>query len=310
MHSINRFHDKVNIALAYEFKLSAFYEQVDSYVNALLADFSGCESISVYFEQRSKHTLSIVQDLIPLLVCEAVGCPMDKRVVSLAVYWALNLAASHLLDQGQDQGHFLKVNEAVAALGLANVALAQLETDENTFRDILSAVGQISILGAVAQNDELRNGRVWSEVGYFRNVAGKAASIIATGMWMGGRFAASDVNTLNILREFGTALGMANQISDDCKDLEEDLSQGTYTLPVIKGLALHTHPQHSLLVQLTAQPSLTDRDVRLIADILRRMGTIDACQRIVKAYQVQAAAVFKVIPELEPYFAAYVVPTV
>ncbi len=38
------------------------------------------------------------------------------------------------------------------------------------------------------------------------------------------------------------------------------------------------------------------------------MGATDACNRVVRAFQVQAAAIFKVIPGLETYFANYVVP--
>ncbi len=98
--------------------------------------------------------------------------------------------------------------------------------------------------------------RIWSEAEYFRNVAGKAAAIISTGVWMGGRLATTDAKTLDLLKEFGLALGMANQISDDSLDLTDDLAQGTYTLPVIKGLAMTEHPDHPILKQLTSQSSL------------------------------------------------------
>lgn len=288
--------------------LDVLYKKLIGFVDALLSDFPGSESVLIYFSYRLQHKPSIGQDLMPLLVYEAIGGRKDATVMPLAASWALNLAASHFLDEAQDNGRFEKVNDAIMAIGLANVALAQLDTDEDTLRDILDAVGRITSLGAVAQNDELRNGRIWTEAEYFRNVAGKAAAIIATGAWMGGRLATDKAEKLNLLREFGLVLGMANQISDDCLDLAEDLAQGTYTLPVIKGLALKAHPDHATLTQLITQPTLMERDIQAIMDILTKMGTIDACKRIVRAYQVQAAAVFKIIPGLKAYFANYVVP--
>jgi Polyprenyl synthetase len=308
MYSTGDSQNLVDPASARELSLSTIYKELCSFVDALLSNFPGSESVSVYFAKRSRHKPSIRQDLMPLLVYKAVGGQVDISTMPLAASWALNLAASHFLDDAQDNGRFQNVNDGVMALGAANVALAQLDTDEDTLRDILDAIGRVAALGANAQNDELRNGRIWSQADYFRNVAGKAAAIIATGVWMGGRLATNETETLNLLKEFGLALGMANQISDDCLDLIEDLTQGTYTLPVIKGLAMTEHADHPTLKQLIDQSSLGERDVKAIVDILTSMGAIDDCKRIVRAYQVQAAALFKILPGLEAYFANYVVP--
>lgn len=300
--------DSVSQVHARTFSLDSLYSKLVEFVNALLADFPGGESISVYFNKRPQHVESMMQDLMPLFVYKAVGGRQDANIVPFAAIWALNLAASHFLDEAQDSGRFEKVNDGVIALGAATVALSQLDANEDTLRDILDAVGRVTVLGANAQNDELRNGRIWSEAEYFRNVAGKAAAIIATSVWMGGRLATDDAQTLKLLKEFGLALGMANQISDDCFDLATDLAQGTYTLPVIKGLAMKSHPDYRELTRLTSKLSLEEKDIQAIIDILAKMGTIDACKRVVRAYQVQAAAVFKIIPGLEAYFANYVVP--
>jgi hypothetical protein len=288
--------------------LDVVYGKLVDFVNALLSDFPGGEGVSYYFAERAQHEPSMQQDLMCLLVCKAVGSRPASNTMPLAAVWSLNLAASHFLDEAQDSDRFEKVNNGVIALGAANAALSQLDADEDTLRDILDAVGRVTALGANAQNDELRNGRIWSEAEYFRNVAGKAAAIIATGVWMGGRLATDDAQTLKLLKEFGLALGMANQISDDCFDLATDLAQGTYTLPVIKGLAMKSHPDHEALTRLTSKLSLEEKDIQAIMDLLTNMETIDACKRVVRAYQVQAAAVFKIIPGLEAYFANYVVP--
>ena len=290
------------------FSLDGFYGKLIDFVDSLLSDFPGGENISVYFAKRAQHEPSMQQDLLCLLVYKSLGGQLALNMIPLAAVWSLNLAASHFLDEAQDNNRFDMVNESVLALGAANVAISHLDTDDDTLRDILEAVGCVTALGTNAQNDELRNGRIWSESEYFRNVAGKAAAIIASGVWMGARLAIDDAQTLKLLKEFGLALGMANQISDDCYDLATDLAQGTYTLPVIKGLAMKSHPDHKTLLQLTAKSLLQGSDIQAIMNILTNMGTINASRRVVRAYQVQAAAVFKIIPGLEAYFANYVVP--
>jgi len=288
--------------------LSAIHEELRIFVDALLSDFSGSGSVSVYFTKRAQHEPAVRQDLLPLLVYEAVSQGGYSNAIPLAASWALCLAASHLLDDAQDNGRFQCVNDGVMALGAANVALAQLDTDEDALRDILDAIGRVAALGANAQSDELQHGRTWSKSGYFRNVMGKAAAIIATGVWIGGRLATENGETLALLKEFGLALGMAIQISDDCLDLADDLANGVYTLPVIEGLAMREHPDYPALKRLVSQTPLPESDVQTVVDILDNMGAVDACNHMVRAYQVQATAVFNIAPGLETYFADYVAP--
>ena len=123
---------------------------------------------------------------------------------------------------------------------------------------------------------------------------------------MGGRLATDDEQILTALQEFGLALGMSIQISDDCLDLAEDLANGTFTLPVIEGLALNEHPAHSTLKQLSTQQPITAEDTQEIMRILERMGVMAKCRKIIRAYQIQAQVAFTLFPGLEPYFASYV----
>jgi geranylgeranyl pyrophosphate synthase len=111
---------------------------------------------------------------------------------------------------------------------------------------------------------------------------------------------------LAMLKEFGLALGMAIQISDDCSDIVDDLTNGIYTLPVIEGLAMSDHLKHPKLQQLLSQPVLQRQDAHQVETVLEQMGAIKTCRRLIRAYQVQVEAVFDVLPGLRPYFADYV----
>jgi hypothetical protein len=275
-------------------------------VDEILTDFAGSDPVAAYFFKRSQHDQAIRQDLLPFFVYQAFSQQGPERITPLLAAWGLYLAGCHFLDDAQDNGALTQVNHAVVALGAAQIALSQLAVGEETLRDIMDALGRVTALAAKAQNREIGARRDWSRADYFQIIGGKSAAIIASGVWLGGRLAEVDDQTLQTLKAFGLALGMSMQLGDDCLDLAEDLANGIYTLPVIEGLSLTEHPDHGLLTQLLDRSPLSGEEVGQIIFLLESMGAIAACQRITRAYQAQAAAVFAALPALEPYFASYV----
>lgn len=290
--------------------LDTVHRELRDFVDALRADFPEGAEISEYFGKRARYEQAIKQDLLPLLVYLAVSGQAYSKALPLAAAWALYLAAAHFLDEAQDSGRFQAVNDGVTTLGMANVALAQLEVNEDGLRDILDAVGRAAALGANAQSGDLRRGSIRSRTDYYRNIIGKAASIIATGVWIGGRMATDQSDRLTLLKEFGLALGMTIQISDDCLDLAEDLANGIYTLPVIEGLSMTAHPEYPALSEFLAQKPLRASDVEEVIHILDGMGAISVCRRMARVYQAQVKAVFELLPGLATYFTDYVAPDV
>lgn len=290
--------------------LAHLYGCMRELINSLVTDLHGSSTAKIlsYLEMHSQQQRFIRQDLLPLFVWRAISGQSYERAILLAAGWALYLAAAHFLDDAQDRKNIEYANASAAALGLANRVLAQLQTDQDTLRDILDAFGRAAVLGANAQDDERARGRIWSRAEYFQTIAGKSAVIISTGVWAGGRLATNNSETLAILKEFGLAWGMATQISDDCLDLEDDLGNSLYTLPVIEGLLKTDHPEYPTLSTILKKTTLSQQDVQMVAAILDKMGVIALCRRVAGAYQAQAAAAFDVIPELRIYFADYVTP--
>jgi hypothetical protein len=291
--------------------LPVIYEELRRFNDALLVDFSGSKRIAGYFKRRAAHELAVKQDMLPLLTYQAVCGGGHGEIMPLLSAWSLHLAACHLLDNaldvpapsGQNGRRWEDAHCGVMALGVAQTSLARLEIDGDRLRDLMDALGRTVGLAAMAQNSE-RAQR--SRADYFRVISGKSAAVIATGAWIGGRMATDDAVLLEALKDFGLALGMSVQISDDCHDLAEDLAVGHFTLPMIEGLSLTGHPDYPALRRLAERPALSTADIAETITLLERMGAIAACQRIVRAYQLQAAAAFKVLPTLEPYFNVYV----
>lgn len=290
-----------------ESELVVVFDALQKHIEAIGAGFanSHTDTLSEYLEKRRLHPGARKQDLLPLLVYASSGGQDLAKALPLAACWTLYLAASHMLDQAQDK-QAPSDGVGVFALGLANVALAGLDADRDTLSDILDALGRVTAMGISAQVSETRCSQYWSRHEYFQYVSGKAAAIIASGAWIGGRLATEDDETLTVLKEFGLALGMAMQLSDDSLDLVEDLTNGTYTLPVIEGLAMEDHPNHPALKRLLRGGPLTTAQAEDVAVLLERMGTVALTRRMARAFQVQAAAAFEVLPDLAIYFADYV----
>jgi len=88
-----------------------------------------------------------------------------------------------------------------------------------------------------------------SEAAYLSSISGKTASLMATSARVGGIVSDAPRPWIEALTAYGHALGMTFQIWDDVRDLvcsEEnlgkpaghDMVEGTYTLPVLRALAV------------------------------------------------------------------------
>jgi heptaprenyl diphosphate synthase len=88
-----------------------------------------------------------------------------------------------------------------------------------------------------------------TEESYFSSIAGKTASLMATSARIGGLTCGAPRPHVEALTDYGYSLGMTFQIWDDIRDLVStdddlgkpaghDMVEGTYTLPVLRALAV------------------------------------------------------------------------
>ena len=87
------------------------------------------------------------------------------------------------------------------------------------------------------------------EAAYLESISGKTASLMSASARVGGLVAGASRPWVDALTSYGRSLGMAFQIWDDIQDLTStdghlgkpaghDMVEGTYTLPVLRALAL------------------------------------------------------------------------
>jgi heptaprenyl diphosphate synthase len=133
----------------------------------------------------------------------------------------------------------------------------------------------------------------------------KTGALIATSCRLGGMLSDAPAEALDVLEEYGEALGLAFQLSDDIMDLTassetlgkepgQDMREGVYTLPVLHALA---GPKGSeLRAALEEGPPDGDRlDVAL--EIVRAPGDLAHARAAVVAEVDRGHALLERLPE-------------
>jgi heptaprenyl diphosphate synthase len=141
---------------------------------------------------------------------------------------------------------------------------------------------------------------------YLEIIRRKTASLIATSCRLGGMLSDAGSEAVEVLDEFGDALGMAYQLSDDIMDITssqmelgkepgQDLREGVYTLPVLYALAHDEHRGELSRILSHGSPDGAMLDRAL--EIVRSGGSVDAARAAVTDEVRRATRLAERLPE-------------
>lgn len=252
--------------------------------------------------RERSHTAYV--DVFPALVSQAVSGGAAEAF-PVAAAWVLYLLAGRTFDELQDNENAAMIEKIPAglfAIGAAHTALSHV-TPISARLDIDDAFSHLLAMTARGQGERplATSGSVAE---YFAAVAARTGLVFATGAWAGGRTVIADSADarLDALYRYGLALGMMEQIVDDCTDVAVDLRRGLDTLPLIYAQTQATHPAHPHLETLLQERQQTAVWADQVVALLREMGAIDWSLKVAEAYQAQAFAA------LEPFDPVAVAP--
>ena len=143
------------------------------------------------------------------------------------------------------------------------------------------------------------------EENYLEIIRRKTASLIGTSCRLGGLLSDATPEHTDVLEEFGDALGMAFQLSDDVMDITasqlelgkepgSDLRLGVYTAPVLHALAHDAH-RDELARLLSHGPPDGERLDRAL-EIVRQGGSIEHAREAVTAEVARAIGLARRLP--------------
>jgi heptaprenyl diphosphate synthase len=144
------------------------------------------------------------------------------------------------------------------------------------------------------------------EAEYVEVVRRKTASLIATSCRLGGLLSDADAEVVDGLEAYGSALGVAFQLSDDIMDVAADagvlgkepgadLREGVFTLPVIHALRSSARREDLRALLSAGPPAGSDLDRAL--DIIRADGSLDLARRAVAGQVTVAIEAARRLPE-------------
>jgi heptaprenyl diphosphate synthase len=132
----------------------------------------------------------------------------------------------------------------------------------------------------------------------------KTGSLIATCARFGAWLAGADPQVVDTAEEFGEAIGVAFQLSDDIIDIASeqsgktpgtDLMEGVPTLPVLYALA-DDDPAGARLRELVSGP-VSEADLPEALELLRSSRALDAARATLHTYQERARTLAHAMPD-------------
>jgi len=159
--------------------------------------------------------------------------------------------------------------------------------------------------GEILQTRQRRNFQ-FTQAEYFRVLEMKTAELFALSCDLGACLAGAPPAQRAVLRQFGTALGTAYQLYDDCldlfgseaaagKSLGTDLAKGKLTLPVLK-----FWQSGGVAEKARMQEMITNWEPRLlpsVVELLRRHNTLGESLKIIHQYLKEAREALQALPE-------------
>jgi heptaprenyl diphosphate synthase len=141
---------------------------------------------------------------------------------------------------------------------------------------------------------------------YLEIIRRKTASLIGTSCRLGGMLSDASAEHTDVLEEFGGALGMAYQLSDDIMDITAtqielgkepgvDLREGVYTLPVLH--ALEHDERREELARILSHGSPDGEMLDRALEIVRDGGSIEHARRAVTAEVARATGLAERLPD-------------
>jgi heptaprenyl diphosphate synthase len=141
---------------------------------------------------------------------------------------------------------------------------------------------------------------------YLQIIRRKTASLIGTSCRLGGMLSDASSEHVEILEEFGGALGMAYQLSDDIMDITAsqmelgkepgvDLREGVYTLPVLHALANDARGEE--LARILSHGSPDGEMLDLALEIVRGGGSIEHARAAVTDEVARATNLAERLPD-------------
>ncbi len=212
--------------------------------------------------------------------------------------------------RGRPTANLLWDNKSSVLVGdylFARAFQLMVETDEIRVLDILANASAVIAEGEVLQLTAASN-LATSEATYLQVVRGKTAALFAAATEVGGVIAGAPEAQVLALSEYGDALGVSFQITDDVldygglsaalgKNAGDDFRERKMTLPVIRALAAASPAERRFWARVIGKGEQHAGDLEEALALMARHGALESSHATALEHAARARAALAPLPE-------------
>ena len=184
-----------------------------------------------------------------------------------------------------------------------------VETGSLRILDILSDAAAVIAEGEVLQLSAAAN-IATSEETYLQIIRGKTAALFSAAMEVGGVIAGADEGHIAALQEYGDALGLSFQITDDLldyggvsstlgKNTGDDFRERKLTLPVIRALEMASLEETAFWRRTLESGRQEEGDLAEARAIMKARGALESTRETALEFSAKARNALAPLPEGE-----------
>ena len=270
------------------------------------------------FVQISSRKGKMMRPVLTLLVTKLLGGTVDDKCLHTAATFEYLHTASLVHDdivdeseqrRGDESVNYSYGNKVAVLVGdylLSIALLCASKVGDVRLIGIVSKVAQALASGEILQLDNISNQSIDESV-YFDIINRKTASLFSACAEAGALIASAGQDIVEMMFQFGHAVGMCFQVRDDIfdygsnvsigKPTGNDMKEGKLTLPLIYALNSAGNERMFSLAQKVKRGEVVQEEIDELVHFTRLNGGIDYAAEVMNDFACKAKSILAAFPE-------------
>lgn len=289
-------------------------------VNALIRDRMASEhapripEVTAHLVEAGGKRLRPLLTLAAARLCGYEGADHLKLAATVEFIHTATLLHDDVVDEsarrrGRPTANLLWDNKSSVLVGdylFARSFQLMVETGSLRVLDILANASAVIAEGEVLQLTAAAS-LATTEAIYLQVIRGKTAALFAAATEVGGVIAGAPEDRVEALRDYGDALGIAFQITDDLldyggasaelgKNAGDDFRERKMSLPVIRAVAAADAQERAFWTRAIEKGDQRDGDFEAARALMLRHGALESVRETALAHAARARAALAPLP--------------
>ncbi len=248
-------------------------------------------------------------------VCGGINDSSHRGAALIELLHTATLVHDDVVDDANYRRGFFSINalwkNKIAVLVgdylLSRGLLLSVDNEEFDLLKLVSNAVKEMAEGELLQIAKARKLDITEEV-YYKIIRQKTASLMASCCAVGASSTDSDPETIEQMRSFGEAVGMAFQIKDDLFDYGEeeigkpvgiDIKEKKMTLPLIYALQKADWFERKRIIHLIRNKSENKKAVNEVITFVKKSGGLEYTKTVMNKYYREAMSILEGFPDSE-----------